>query len=152
MPHPSQMQDRYGLPLTTSSTRAASVLSRVSTCCWNRISVLRSNLPRLSRPIQGLPWPIVLWRICSIYARRLLRPGSVQKAQALAAGISRRERQQVEAIALFVTGQGPRSMPSFASTWSITHGICCCSEWRSAWVARLQLALGSPVSPRRCSP
>ena len=22
MPHPSQMQDRYGLPLTTSSTRA----------------------------------------------------------------------------------------------------------------------------------
>jgi tetratricopeptide (TPR) repeat protein len=32
-----------------------------------------------------------------------------QKAQTLAAGVSRRERQQVEAIALFVTGQGPRS-------------------------------------------
>jgi len=32
-----------------------------------------------------------------------------QQAQALATGVSRRERQQIEAIALFVNGQGPRS-------------------------------------------
>jgi tetratricopeptide (TPR) repeat protein len=33
----------------------------------------------------------------------------VQQAQALTAGLSRREQQQVEAIALFINGQGPRS-------------------------------------------
>jgi len=33
----------------------------------------------------------------------------VQQAQALASGLSRREQQQVEAIALFINGQGPRS-------------------------------------------
>ena len=53
-------------------------------------------------------------------------------AQALAAGISRRERQQVEAIALLLLARARAPMPSFATTWSITHGICCCSEWRSA--------------------
>jgi Flp pilus assembly protein TadD len=34
---------------------------------------------------------------------------SAQQAQVLATGVSRRERQQIEAIALFVNGQGPRS-------------------------------------------
>jgi len=34
---------------------------------------------------------------------------SAQQAQALATGVSRRERQQLEAIVLFVNGHGPRS-------------------------------------------
>ena len=41
-------------------------------------------------------------------------------------------RQQVEAFALLLLARARAPMPSFATTWSITHGICCCSEWRSA--------------------
>jgi tetratricopeptide (TPR) repeat protein len=110
MPNPAQMQDRYGLPLTTSSTRAAE-------CFVKGLDLLlEQNFgpeEHFTQAIDADPG-FALAHSALAYMFHLRAQVAeareyAQQAQALAAGISRRERQQVEAIALFVTGQGPRA-------------------------------------------
>jgi tetratricopeptide (TPR) repeat protein len=110
MPTPSQKQDRYGLPLTTSSTRAAE-------CFIEGLDLLlEQNFgpeEHFTQVIEADPaFALAHSALAYMYHMRAEVAEArecAQKAQALAAGVSRRERQQVEAIALFVTGQGPRS-------------------------------------------
>ena len=70
-----------------------------------------------------------------------------RKAQALAAGISRRERQQVEAIALFVTGQGPRSYALIREHLVDYPRDMLMLRWRNAWVCWAAAALGRQLAP-----
>ena len=110
MPSSAQMQDRYGLPLTTSSAQAAESFVE------GLDLLLEQNFgpeERFTQAIEADP-EFALAHSALAYMLHLRAEAAeareyAQKAQALAAGISRRERQQVEAIALFVTGQGPRS-------------------------------------------
>lgn len=110
MPHPSQMQDRYGLPLTTSSARAAERFVE------GLDLLLEQNFgpeEQFTRAIEADP-AFALAHSALAYMFHLRAQAAeareqAQEAQVLAAGVSRRERQQVEAMALFITGQGPRA-------------------------------------------
>src|SRR5215475_3196214 len=110
MPDHSQMQDRYGLPLTTSSTVAAErfiegldLLLEQNFGPEEQFTQAIEADPEFALAHSALAYMLHL-RAQVVEAREC-----AQEAQALAAGMSHRERQQVEAIALFVTGQGPRS-------------------------------------------
>ena len=110
MPSPSQMQDRYGLPLTTNSARAAE-------CFVAGLDLLlEQNFgpeEQFTQAIEADPeFALAHSALAYMFHMRAQvaeARESAQKAQTLATGASRREQQQVEAIALFVTGQGPRS-------------------------------------------
>ena len=110
MRNPSQMQDRYGLPLTTSSTRATE-------CFIAGLDLLlEQNFgpeEQFTQAIEADPGFALahsaLAYMFHLRAQVAEARECVQAAQALAASVSRRERQQVEAMALFITGQGPRS-------------------------------------------
>ncbi len=108
MPTPHQMQDRYDLPLTTSSARTAE----------HFIAGIDLLLEQNYGPEEQFTLAIAADPECALAHSALaymlhLRAqvpeakASAQQAQALARGVSRREQQQVEAIALFVNGQGP---------------------------------------------
>ena len=110
MPHHSQMQDRYGLPLSTSSTLAAERFIEGIDL------LLEQNFGPEERFTQAIEADAGFALAHSALAYMLNLRAQVaearecaQQAQALATGVSRRERQQIEAIALFVNGQGPRS-------------------------------------------
>ena len=110
MRNPSQMQDRYGLPLTTSSTRATE-------CFIAGLDLLlEQNFgpeEQFTQAIEADPGFALahsaLAYMFHLRAQVAEARECVQAAQALAASVSRRERQQVEAMAHFITGQGPRS-------------------------------------------
>ena len=110
MPHALQMQDRYGLPLTTSSTRAAEHFIE------GLDLLLEQNFGPEEQFIQALEADpgfalahSALAYMCHLRAQVAEARAHVQEAHGLAAGASRREQQQIEAIALFITGQGQRS-------------------------------------------
>jgi tetratricopeptide (TPR) repeat protein len=110
MPHHPQMQDRYGLPLTTSSPLAAERFIEGIDL------LLEQNFGPEERFTQALEADAgfalahsALAYMLNLRAQVAEARACVQQAQALATGISRRERQQIEAIALFINGQGPRS-------------------------------------------
>src|SRR5215475_5073115 len=110
MPDHSQMQDRYGLPLTTSSTVAAERFIE------GLDLLLEQNFgpeEQFTQAIEADPeFALAHSALAYMFHMRAQvaeARESAQKAQTLATGASRREQQQVEAIALFVTGQGPHS-------------------------------------------
>ena len=110
MPNHSHMQDRYGLPLTTSSTRAAEGFIE------GLDLLLEQNFGpeiQFTEAIEADPGfalaSSALAYMVHLRAQVTEARERVQQAQALASGLSRREQQQVEAIALFINGQGPRS-------------------------------------------
>src|SRR5215475_2970386 len=110
MPDHSQMQDRYGLPLTTSSTVAAERFIE------GLDLLLEQNFgpeEQFTRAIEADPGFALahsaLAYMLHLRAQVTEARECVQQAQELAPGLSRREQQQIEAMALFVNGQGPRS-------------------------------------------
>ena len=110
MPNHSHMQDRYGLPLTTSSTRAAERFIE------GLDLLLEQNFGpeiQFTEAIEADPGFALAYSALAymLHLRAQVTEARerVQQAQALASGLSRREQQQVEAIALFINGQGPRS-------------------------------------------
>ncbi len=110
MPNHSHMQDRYGLPLTTSSTRAAERFIE------GLDLLLEQNFGpeiQFTEAIEADPGFALAYSALAymLHLRAHVTEARerVQQAQALASGLSRREQQQVEAIALFINGQGPRS-------------------------------------------
>ncbi|MGE3539858.1 MAG: hypothetical protein AB7N91_20800 [Candidatus Tectimicrobiota bacterium] len=110
MPTPSAIQDRYGLPLSSRSTVAAEHFIE------GLDLLLGQNFgpeDAFTRALEADP-DLALAHSAMAYMLHLrAQPGEAreeaQRARALAAGTSRREQQHVEAVALFVTGQGPRS-------------------------------------------
>ena len=110
MPHPAQMQDRYGLPLTTRSTRAAERFIE------GLDLLLEQNFGPEAQFIEAIEadtgFALAYSALAYMLHLRAQVPEArerVQQAEALAPGLSRREQQQIEAIALFINGQGPRS-------------------------------------------
>ena len=105
------MQDRFGLPITTSSTTAAEH-------CTEGIDLLLSQnfgpKDRFQQAIDadegfalahaGLAWVAMMAGVGS-EARE-----AIGSAQTLASGISDREKRQIEAISLWINNKGPQSM------------------------------------------
>ena len=110
MPHSSQMQDRYGLPLTTSSTRATEHFVEGLDLLLGQNFGPEEHFTQAIEADPGFALAhSALAYMFHLRAEVAEARECVQQAQALAASASRRERQQVEAIALFITGQGPRA-------------------------------------------
>ena len=110
MPHSSQMQDRYGLPLTTRSTRATEHFVEGLDLLLGQNFGPEEHFTQAIEADPGFALAhSALAYMFHLRAEVAEARECVQQAQALAAGASRRERQQVEAIALFITGQGPRA-------------------------------------------
>ena len=110
MPDHSQMQDRYGLPLTTSSPVAAERFVE------GLDLLLEQNFgpeEQFTQAIEADPgFALAHSALAYMLHLRAQVPEAreqAQQAQSLAPGLSRREQQQIEAIALFVNGQGPRA-------------------------------------------
>lgn len=106
----TQRQDRYGLPITTSSTLAAERFIE------GLDLLLAQNYGPEEQFTQAIEADAGFALAYSALAYMLHLRAQVpeareqaQQAQALATGVTRRERQQIEAVALFVNGQGPRS-------------------------------------------
>jgi tetratricopeptide (TPR) repeat protein len=110
MPNHIQRQDRYGLPITTSSTLAAE-------CFIEGIDLLlEQNFGPEEQFTQAIEADAGFALAHSALAYMLNLRAQVaearehaQQAQSLATGVSHRERQQIEAISLFVNGDGPCS-------------------------------------------
>jgi hypothetical protein len=104
------MQDRYGLPLTTRSTRAAERFIE------GLDLLLEQNFGPEAQFIEAIEadtgFALAYSALAYMLHLRAQVPEArerVQQAEALAPGLSRREQQQIEAIALFINGQGPRA-------------------------------------------
>lgn len=110
MPDHAQMQDRYGLPLTTSSARAAEHFIEGIDLLLEQNFGPEERFTQAIEADTGFAMAYgALAYMLNLRAQVAEAKECVQRAQTLAAGVSRRERQQIEAIALFIDSQGPRS-------------------------------------------
>ena len=106
----TQRKDRYGLPLTTSSTLAAERFIEGIDLLLEQNFGPEDTFTQAIEADAGFALAHgALAYMLHLRAQVAEARESAQQAQSLAAGVSRRERQQIEAIALFVHGQGPRS-------------------------------------------
>ena len=110
MPDHTQRQDRYGLPLTTSSTLAAEhFVEGIDLLLEQNFGPEAQFTQAIAADAGFAVAHSALAYMLHLRAQVAEARESAQQAQSLSAGVSRRERQQIEAIALFVNGQGPRS-------------------------------------------
>ena len=110
MPDHTQRKDRYGLPLTTSSTLAAErFIEGIDLLLEQNFGPEDTFTQALEADAGFALAHGALAYMLHLRAQVAEARESAQQAQSLAARVSRRERQQIEAIALFVQGQGPRS-------------------------------------------
>src|SRR5262245_58079590 len=110
MPDHPQRKDRYGLPLTTSSTLAAErFVEGIDLLLEQNFGPEDQFLQAIEADTGFALAYSALAYMLNLRAQVAEARERMQQAQALATGVSRRERQQIEAIALFINGQGPRS-------------------------------------------
>jgi tetratricopeptide (TPR) repeat protein len=110
MPHHSQRQDRYGLPLSTSSALAAERFIEGIDLLLEQNFGPEDQFTQAIEADAGFALAhSALAYMLNLRAQVAAARERAQQARALAAGVSHRERQQIEAIALFVNGQGPRA-------------------------------------------
>jgi tetratricopeptide (TPR) repeat protein len=103
----TQRKDRYGLPLTTSSTRAAERFIEGLDLLLEQNFGPEDTFTQAIAADAGFALAHgVLAYMLHLRAQVAEARECVQQAQTLATGVSRRERQQIEAIALFINGQG----------------------------------------------
>jgi tetratricopeptide (TPR) repeat protein len=104
------MQDRYGLPLSTSSPQAAAhFITGIDLLLAQNFGPEEHFAQAIAADADfALAYSAMAYML-HLRAQVAAAREQAQQAQALAARVSRRERQQVEAMALFVNGQGPRS-------------------------------------------
>ncbi len=105
------MQDRFGLPISTNSTVAAEA-------CMEGIDLLLSQNfgpeekfqqaidadEGFALPHAGLAWVSMMRGVASEAKE------NVGRAQALASGMSDREKRQIEALSLWINNKGPQSL------------------------------------------
>jgi hypothetical protein len=110
MPDHTQRKDRYGLPITTSSTLAAERFVEGIDLLLEQNFGPEEHFTQAVAADAGFALAHgALAYMLNLRAQVAEARQCAQQAQSLATGVSRRERQQIEAIALFVNGQGPRS-------------------------------------------
>ena len=110
------MDDRFGLPMTTNSTVAGQL-------CMDGLDLLLENnygpdllFQEAIEADEGFAWAYGLLAFTHMQqARPQEARSNSAKARELSAeissGVSNRERQQIEAIARWCTGEGPQAMP-----------------------------------------
>ena len=151
MPHPSQMQDRYGLPLTTSSTRAVE-------CFVEGLDLLLGQNfgpeEQFTQAIEADPGFALahsaLAYMFHLRAQVAEARECTRKAQALAAGISRRERSRLRPLPSCYWPGPALLCPHSRAPGRLPTGYAD-AQWRNALGVLAAAAPGSPVSPRRCS-
>ncbi len=106
------MEDRFGLPMTTSSTAAGEL------CVEGLDLLLENNYGPAERFLsaleadEGFAFAHALLAYTYVQAARPKEARqSSERALELADGVSKRERQQVQAIACWATGKGPEAIP-----------------------------------------
>jgi tetratricopeptide (TPR) repeat protein len=110
MPDHTQRKDRYGLPITTSSTLAAERFIEGIDLLLEQNFGPEEQFTQAIEADAGFALAHgALAYMLNLRAQVAEARECAQQAQSLATGVSRRERQQIEAIALFINGQGPRS-------------------------------------------
>ena len=106
----TQIKDRYGLPITTGSTLAAERFVEGMDLLLEQNFGPEDKFTEAIEADEGFALAhSALAYMLNLCAQVAEAKESAKRAQSLAASISRRERQQIEAIALFINGQGPRS-------------------------------------------
>jgi tetratricopeptide (TPR) repeat protein len=111
MPEATRIEDRYGLPISTNSTTAAENLVEGVDLLLEQNFGPDLKFQQAVEADEG--FALAHAGLAYVYmaggkvadARK-----SAQQAQSLAAGITRREQQQIEAIALWTNGKGPESL------------------------------------------
>lgn len=106
------MDDRFGLPMTTNSTAAAEQ-------CMEGLDLLLENnygpAERFQKALEadeGFAFAHALMAYTYMQAANPTEARrSSQRALELAGGISKRERQQAQAIACWASGKGPEAVP-----------------------------------------
>ncbi len=107
----AQIKDRYGLPMTTSSTQAADSWVEGMDLLLSQEFGPEEKFKQAIEADEGFALPRAALAAFLMFQARLEEAKeSVALAKSLAEGISRRERQQVEAVSLFVNGQGRQSL------------------------------------------
>ena len=111
MPDHTQRKDRYGLPLTTSSTLAAERFVEGIDLLLAQNFGPEDHFTQAIAADAGFALAHgALAYMLNLRAQVAEARESAQQAQSRAAGVSRRERQQIEAIVLFVNGQGKHQL------------------------------------------
>ena len=110
MQETTKIKDRYGLPMTTSSTLAADRWVEGVDFLLSHEFGAEEKFKQAIEADEGFSLAYAaLATLLMFQARVEEAKESVKIAQSLMAGISRREQQQVEAISLSINGQGPQS-------------------------------------------
>jgi tetratricopeptide (TPR) repeat protein len=110
MPDHSHRQDRYGLPITTNSIRAAEHFIEGIDLLLEQNFGPEEQFTQAIEADAGFALAYsALAYMLHLRAQVAEARECVEQARSLATGVSRRERQQIEAIALFVNGQGTSS-------------------------------------------
>ena len=111
MPDSSQIEDRYGLPMTTGSVQAAERYAEGLDLLLSQNYGQDDKLTQAIQSDDGFALPhAALAMSLMLQARMAEAKASADRAMTLAAGISRREQQQIEVIKLAVDGDGRRAL------------------------------------------
>ena len=103
-------EDRYGLPISTSSPRAAEEYIEGVDLVLAQSFGPEERLSGAIAADEGFALAHAALAIVAMFRAQVKEAmEGVQRAQSLAPGTTRREQQQIEAIRLFVNGEGPRS-------------------------------------------
>ena len=105
------IEDRYGLPMSTGSTAAAAHYAEGVDLLLSQNFGPEEAFRSATEADEGFALGHAALSIMLMMRAEVAQAkASVDRAGALVSGISRRERQHVEAIALFVNGKGPQSL------------------------------------------
>ena len=111
MPETVTIEDRYGLPMSTSSSTAANHYLEGVDLFLSLNFGPEDAFRKATEADEGFALAhAALSAMLLARAELVEAKATVERASALASGISRRERQHVEAISLFVNGKGPHSL------------------------------------------
>ena len=111
MPETMTIEDRYGLAMSTSSPTAAEHYFEGIDLLLSQNFGPEEAFRKATEADDGFALPHAALSIMLMLQAKLPEAkASVERASALVSGISRRERQHVEAISLFVNGKGPQAL------------------------------------------
>ena len=111
MPETNRTKDRYGLPLSTNSTAAAENLVEGVDLILEQSFGADQRFEQAVEADEGFALAHAGLAFAYMAAAKPSDARqSAQQAQTLAPGISRREQQQIEAIALWTNGKGPEAL------------------------------------------
>ena len=105
------MQDRFGLPISTSSATAAEHYQKGLDLVLSQNYGAEEEFQKAIEADEGF----ALVPTCMAYVAMQRGRGAeareiIKGVQDLSSGVSKRERQQIEAVALWTNGEGPRSV------------------------------------------